>query len=413
MNKHFHYQASTLWAEGVPISDIIQAVGTPCYIYAKTALKEQWQSFTAALGEHPHQLCYAVKANSNLAVLQTFAQLGAGFDIVSGGELARVIQAGGDPHKIVFSGVGKTAVEITQALQAGIFCFNVESQAELILIGQIAQQLNLIAPIALRVNPDIDSGSHPYIATGLKEGKFGIAMEEAFALYLQAQKHPHLRIQGMAFHIGSQLTQLAPFLDAFKRILGLWQQLKEHGIFLKQIDIGGGLGVCYQNETPPNIQDYIQAFLTLCPPEASLILEPGRALVADAGILVTKILYTKTAGHKHYCIVDSAMNDLLRPTLYSAWHNIIPVEKEQLPLQCYDVVGPICESGDFLGKERNLAVRVGNHLAVMTAGAYGFVMSSNLNGRLRAAEVMVEHQQFKIIRARETLEQLWAQESLW
>ncbi len=413
--NHFEYRDDVLMAENVSIRDIIHAIDTPCYIYSYQALNAAWQAFEAALGSYPHKICYAVKANSNLAILNTFAGLSSGFDIVSGGELQRVIAAGGKSEQVVFSGVGKTAKEMSDALLQNIFCFNIESQAELLILNEVAKNQNRKAPIAIRVNPDIDAMSHPYISTGLKESKFGIDIEEALALYQQAQTLSHITIQGIACHIGSQLTQLSPFIEALQRLLGLHDALKSMGIVLSHIDVGGGLGVRYENETPPTPLEYARALTTLLKDTGlMLLIEPGRALVAKAGILVTKVLYLKQSGKKHFCIVDCAMNDFMRPALYDAWQAISPVKLSSSddPL-LYDIVGPVCESGDFLGKNRLLTVKENDLLAIHDTGAYGFAMSSNYNSRPRAAEVMVRGNDFKVIRAREKTEELWAKEVVW
>lgn len=414
--NYFDYRQGELWAEDVPIKQIIASVQTPCYIYSQTALLDAWQGFNEALGTYPHQICYAVKANSNLAVLQSLAKAGSGFDIVSGGELARVIAAGGNPQHIVFSGVGKTSEEMAAALEQNIFCFNIESEAELIQLQQVAAHRQQIAPIALRVNPNIDPMSHPYISTGLKESKFGIPFEEAFSLYVKAHQLSHIAVKGIACHIGSQLTQLSPFVAACSRLLDLYTQLQRHGIILQHIDVGGGLGVQYHQEVPPSAREYAKGLLELLKSSGlKLLIEPGRAIAAKAGILVTKVLYLKKAGDKHFCIVDCAMNDFLRPALYDAWQTIIPVKQSPSTIhqERYDIVGPVCESGDFLGKNRLLTVEQNDLLAICDSGAYGFVMSSNYNSRPRAAEVMVKRDDFKIVRPRETLATLWDQEVLW
>lgn len=412
--KHFNYQQNALWVDDVPVANIIASVGTPCYIYSNNALLASMQRFTQAFHAHPHTLCYAVKANGNLAILQSLAAAGSGFDIVSGGELARVLHAGGQANKVIFSGVGKTAEEIRFALQEDIQCFNVESPAELMLIQQIAQDMHKTAPIAFRVNPNVDPLSHPYISTGLKESKFGIAWEEVLPLYEHAQSLSHIHIKGIACHIGSQLTTLAPFVEATQKLLSLIAPLQAKGIALSHIDIGGGLGICYQNETPPPIEAYAKAITARVPTQLPLIIEPGRAIVGNAGILVTQVLYLKNSGEKHFCIVDTAMNDLIRPALYEAWHDIIPVVKESAaPTQHYDIVGPVCESADFLGKDRALNVKAGDLLAICSVGAYGFVNSSNYTGRPRICEVMVKENTFKVVRTRETIAQMFEQEKLW
>lgn len=411
---HFEYRHGALYAEDVAVSAIAAAWGTPCYVYSRATLERHWRAFDAALGDHPHLICYAVKANSNLAVLNVMARLGSGFDIVSVGELERVLAAGGDPGKIVFSGVGKRADEIARALAVGIRGFNVESEPELRLINQIAGEVNRRAPVALRVNPDVDAITHPYIATGLRENKFGIDVKQAPGVYALAAELPHLDVVGVACHIGSQLTQLAPFLDALDKLLALVAQLEGQGIAIRHLDLGGGLGVRYRDETPPLPDEQAAALLTrvkALPYE--IMLEPGRAIAGNAGILVTRLELLKLGEHKHFAVVDAAMNDLLRPALYSAWQAIIPVVKrtDGVPRR-YDVVGPVCETGDFLGKDRELTLLPGDLLAVRTAGAYGFVMSSNYNSRPRAAEVMVDGDQMYLVRRRETTADLYAGESL-
>lgn len=403
------------WIQASQLQNIAKEIGTPFYAYSRETLIHHWKLFDEALHKHPHHICYAVKANSNLAVLQTFAELGSGFDVVSQGELARVLQAKGAANKTVYSGVGKTADEIAFALKQGIYCLNVESEAELDLIQQVASHLNVKAPIACRVNPNIDPQSHPYISTGLKENKFGIPYERILALYEKARSLSHIHLRGIACHIGSQITSLAPFIEAFQSLCQLFDSLKEKGISLEHIDIGGGLGVRYFDETPPSIADYAQALLQLAPHlRATLLFEPGRILTATAGILVTRVLSLKQAGNKRFCIVDAGMNDFIRPALYDAWHEIISLAPSQNePAFLYDVVGPICESGDFLGKDRLLSVQPGDLLAICQAGAYGFVQSSNYNSRPRSAEVMVSSNSYKVIRHRETLNALWANEVLW
>lgn len=413
---YFIYQNNQLWAERVPLEQIAKTVGTPCYVYSHSALTDYWTDFNNAFSSHRHQIYYAVKANSNLGVLNILAQLGSGFDIVSGGELARVLAAGGQAEKVVFSGVGKQPDEIANALKKNIFCFNVESEAELMSIHQIAEHLNVKAPISFRVNPDVDAKSHPYISTGLKENKFGVDINEAPRLYHLANQLNHLEIKGIASHIGSQLTSLSPIIDAFNRLLDMIKQLDHQGIKLQHVDIGGGLGVRYQEEeTPPSPTDYAKALLNCAIPSSlTLLLEPGRAIAANAGILLTKVLYIKQSGHKHFCVVDCAMNDLIRPMLYGAWQDIIPLMvTTSTTFKVFDVVGPVCESGDFLGKDRPLNVQAGDYLAIKSAGAYGFVMSSNYNSRLRPAEVMVKQEQYKIVRERESIEDLLAKERIW
>ncbi len=410
----FNYQGNELWVENLRVRDIVSQCQTPCFIYSYHSLVNSWQAFDSAC-THPHLICYAVKANSNLAILNALAALGSGFDIVSGGELQRVLAAKATPNKIVFSGVGKSQDEIAMALKVGIYCFNVESHAELLMINDIATHLNVRAPIALRVNPDVNPQSHPYISTGQKESKFGIEVESALGLYQIAKTLSHLQIKGIACHIGSQLTSTEPFVEALARLLHLIQRLAALNIDLEHVDMGGGLGVRYHAQTIPSVNEYIQALLGLkIPSHLKLILEPGRAIVANAGILVTKVLLIKSNGNKQFCVVDCAMNDYLRPTLYDAWQNVIPLQQDQnAQTSLYDIVGPVCESGDFLAKDRKLAVKAGDYLALSQTGAYGFVMSSNYNSRPRAAEVMVKGNKFKVVRARETIESLFAMESLW
>lgn len=414
---HFNYQNDHLFAENVPVAKIAEVVGTPCYIYSIATLTRHWQAFKTAFQSKPHLICYSVKANSNLAVLNVLAQLGSGFDVVSKGELLRVLKAGGDPRKVVYSGVGKTQDEIHFALENNILSFNVESLAELLTIQTIAQHLGKKADIALRINPDIDAKSHPYVVTGLKMSKFGIPYQDALELYQLAQTLSHINIVGLDYHIGSQLIELSPFVAAIDKMNALIRTLLSENIPIKYLDIGGGLGVVYEKETPPLPDEYANAIIQNCPfKDLTFILEPGRAIAANAGILVTQIIYLKTGQEKNFCIVDAAMNDLLRPSLYQAWQNIINVNNESRPTtspKIYEVVGPICESGDFLGKDRLLSVQAGDLLAIRSAGAYGFVMSSNYNSRPRSAEVMVDGDQFKVIRPRETLERLFESECLW
>lgn len=412
----FPYKNNVLFAEAIPVSEIAREHGTPCFIYSRAALEHNLLAYENALQGVDHLTCFAVKANSNLAVLNVLARKGAGFDIVSGGELERVIRAGGDPGKVIFSGLGKTEEEIASALKHGILCFNIESEPELERINAVAGRLGLRAPISVRVNPDVDAGTHPYISTGLKENKFGIAIETAPAVYLRAAQMEHVDIVGVDCHIGSQLTNIAPYLDAIDRLLLLIDDLATQGIHIKHLDIGGGLGVSYRDETPPATEDFIAAVLAkIAGRGLKLFLEPGRSICADAGIFVTRVEYLKHNSHKNFAIVDGAMNDLLRPALYGAWQNIVPVEKntatERVTLE-YDVVGPVCESADFLGKDRLLSLAPGDLLAVCTAGAYGFVMSSNYNTRNRAPEIMVDGDKLSVVRRRETLDYQLALESV-
>ncbi|WP_427982032.1 diaminopimelate decarboxylase [Agarivorans sp.] len=410
----FSYQNEHLYAEQCSVADLANTYGTPLYVYSRATIERHWQAFDKAAGERPHLICYAVKANSNLAVLNLMARMGSGFDIVSGGELARVIQAGGDPSKVVFSGVGKTEAEIATALEQGIYCFNVESEPELDRISKVAQDLGKLAPISLRINPDIDAGTHPYISTGLKENKFGIAIERAAEAYAYAASLPGLQVVGLDCHIGSQLTEIAPFVEAIDKLLALIDQLAEQGIVIEHLDVGGGLGVNYDQETPPEPADYAQALAErLGDRPLKLLFEPGRAIMANAGILVSKVEFLKISESKNFAIVDAAMNDLIRPSLYSAWQRIVPVIKRpELSARSYDVVGPICETGDFLGKDRELAIQQDDYIAVRSSGAYGFTMSSNYNSRCRAAEVMVDGEQAHLVREREELASLWAGEAL-
>jgi len=412
---YFHYQNDSLFAEEVSVSELAAHYGTPCYVYSRRTLERHYHAFTDAAQGHPHLVCYAVKANSNIAVLNVLARLGAGFDIVSKGELARVLAAGGDASKVVFSGVAKTADEIAFALEQGIKCFNVESQAELERISHVATSLGLVAPISIRVNPDIDAKTHPYISTGLKENKFGIDIKQAFNVYQLAYALPGLDVVGIDFHIGSQLTEIEPFLAATDKVLALIDTLTTAGITLKHIDIGGGLGVPYNHEKPPHPSAYaaeIKARLEKYP-HLQLIFEPGRAIAANSGILLTKVEFIKQTADKNFAIVDAGMNDMLRPSLYSAWQAIVPAEiRQDVEEREYDVVGPVCETGDFIGKNRRLAIAPGDLLVQRSAGAYGFSMSSNYNSRPRAAEVMVDGQNHYLVREREKIESLWQGEHL-
>jgi len=405
--QHFTQRNGELYAEDLPLSAIAERFGTPCYVYSRAAFTQQYLAYAEALGSHPGMICYAIKANSNLAILNMLAKLGAGFDIVSGGELERVLRAGGNPARIVFSGVGKSVEEMARALDVGIFCFNVESEAELELLAQVAAEKGKVANISLRVNPDVDANTHPYISTGLKENKFGIAIERAPAVYARAAQLPNLAIKGLDCHIGSQLTQLTPFLDALDRLLLLIDQLAEQGIKISHLDLGGGLGVTYRNETPPAVADYIGAIKTkLGARPLALMFEPGRSISANGGVLLTKVMFLKPTEHKNFAVIDAAMNDNIRPSLYQAWQDIRAVKPRAEQGKAWDLVGPICETGDFLGKDRELAIEPGDLLAVMSTGAYGFSMSSNYNTRGRAAEVMVDGDQMYLVRARETFEDM-------
>ncbi len=408
----FSYRGDALFAEDVPLANIAERFGTPCYVYSRATLERHWHAFDQAFQDRPHLICYAVKANSNLAVLDVLARLNSGFDIVSVGELERVLTVGGDPEKIVFSGVGKREDEIRRALEVGIRCFNVEVPDELERINRIAVELGCQAPVSLRVNPDVDAHTHPYIATGLKENKFGIDISEALRQYRRAAALSHLQIVGVDCHIGSQLTELAPFLDAMDRVLGLADELYNHGINIDHLDLGGGLGIRYQNESPPEPAEYAKAlFQRLGDKNYEILLEPGRAIAGNAGILLIRVEYLKPTQGKNFAIVDGAMNDLIRPALYNAWQEIIPINVTSGKAdQIWDIVGPICETGDFLGKERQLSLAARDLLAIRSCGAYGSVMSSNYNSRPRPAEVMVDGDQVHLVRERETLAQLWAGE---
>jgi len=414
-----HRQNGHLSLGGVGLESVAQNFGTPAYVYSREAIEQAWLAYDQALAGHPHLVCYAVKANSNIAILNVLARLGAGFDIVSMGELERVIAAGGKPENIVFSGVGKTPVEMRRGLELGIRCFNVESVAELHRLNQVAGEQGKIAPVSLRVNPDVDANTHPYISTGLKENKFGVDVDAALEAYKVAAAMPYLRVEGLDCHIGSQLTQITPFVDALQRVLALVEQLASEGIDLLHLDLGGGLGITYEeSDQPPAVADLMQAILkTLAErpqfKHLELIFEPGRSIVGNAGVLLTTVEYLKHSEHKNFAIVDAAMNDLMRPALYSAWQEIVPVtEKVEGDSPIYDVVGPICETGDFLGKDRALNIAEGDVLAVMSAGAYGFTMSSNYNTRPRAVELIADQGELYVIRERETFEQLIAGESL-
>lgn len=409
---YFNYRHGQLYAEDIPVQDIARQYGTPVYIYSRATIERHWRAFDSALATHEHLICYAVKANSNLAVLNLMARLGSGFDIVSVGELERVLAADGDPRKVVFSGVAKRADEIQRALEVGIHCFNIESEPELHRINEVAAAMQQRAPISIRVNPDVDANTHPYISTGLKENKFGIPIEHAATLYKTAAALEHLQIKGIDCHIGSQLTSIEPFVDALARVLLLVDELKETGIIIEHLDLGGGLGIRYRDEQPPLPDRYAQALADrLGQRPLKIILEPGRAIVGNAGIIVTQVEFIKDHSSKHFAIVDAAMNDLMRPALYSAWQEIIPVTPRQQGISAsFDIVGPVCETGDFLGKDRELILQQGDLLAIRSAGAYGFSMSSNYNSRPRAAEVMVDGDKIHLVRERETLASLFANE---
>ncbi|NOR71039.1 MAG: diaminopimelate decarboxylase [Methylomarinum sp.] len=411
---YFNYQENKLFAEDVAVDAIVAEQGSPCYIYSRATFEKHWNAFDQAFGKHPHLICYAVKANSNIAILNVLARLGSGFDIVSLGELERVLTAGGDPKKIVFSGVGKREDEIIAALKIGIRCFNIEVSGELDRINQLAGELGVVAPVSFRVNPNVDANTHPYISTGLKENKFGIDIELAHAEYCRAAKMEHINIIGIDCHIGSQLTETSPFLAAFDKVMDLVDALKQDGINLHHLDLGGGLGIRYKDELPPEPAEYVAAILErLGDSDYEIALEPGRAIAGNSGILVTRVEYLKPTEFKNFAIVDAAMNDLVRPSLYSAWQDIVPVNKNSsADIMTWDIVGPVCETGDFLGKDRELKLSADDLLAVRSSGAYGFTMSSNYNSRPRAAEVMVDGDTVHVIRERESIPQLWAGEKL-
>ena len=411
----FQYKNNRLYAENLPVQQLAEQFGTPLYVYSRATLERHWRAFDSALGEHPHLICFAVKSCSNIGVLSVMAKLGSGFDIVSQGELERVLAAGGDPSKVVFSGVAKSREEIMRGLEVGIRCYNVESLSELKHINLIAGEMGKIAPISLRVNPDVDAHTHPYISTGLKENKFGISADEARAAYQFAATLPNVKITGMDCHIGSQLTELQPFLDATDRLVLLMEQLKQDGIKLQHLDLGGGLGVTYHAEIAPHPSDYAKALLEKLKnyQELEIILEPGRAISANAGILVAKVQYLKSNENRNFAITDTGMNDMIRPALYEAYMNIIEVDRTLVREKAvYDVVGPVCETSDFLGKQRELAIAEGDFIAQRSAGAYGASMSSNYNSRPRTAEVLVDGEQAYLIRRRESVRELWALESI-
>jgi len=413
--QFFHYQDNTLLAEQVPLAAIAERYGTPCYVYSRAALEAHWRAFDEALAGLDHRICYSVKANSNLGVLDVLARLGSGFDIVSVGELERVLAAGGDAGKVVFSGVGKGEAEMRRALQAGVYCFNVESRQELERLDGVAAALGTRAPISIRVNPDVDANTHPYIATGLKENKFGVAIGDAPALFARAATLGNVAVRGVDFHIGSQLTSLAPFVDALERALALIDSLTASGVSIAHLNVGGGLGVRYDAETPPSAADYATAIGARLEGRAlELLVEPGRAIAAEAGLLLARVEYLKLGSERNFAVVDAAMNDFLRPALYDAWQAILPVDgrrRSDADTPLLDVVGPVCESADFLGKNRHLALSPGDLVAVASAGAYGFVMSSNYNTRPRAAEIMVDGAAMHLVRAREQVKDLFAGES--
>ena len=407
----FTLKNGALHAENIALERIAAEFNTPCYVYSKAALNQAFKSFQAGLLDTNHLICFAVKANPNIAILNLFAKLGAGFDIVSGGELARVLAAGGDPQKIVFSGVGKTADEMRAALNAGIFCFNVESASELKRLNEVANSMGKIAPVSLRVNPNVDAKTHPYISTGLKNNKFGVAFDEAISVYEQAAAMPNIAVHGVDCHIGSQITELAPFIEALDLILGLVDALEAKGIHITHIDVGGGIGITYADETPPEFTTYAKAILAkLTNRNVKLLFEPGRALVGNAGVLLTKVEYLKMGEAKNFAIVDAAMNDLMRPALYDAYHDIVALKPRAGDSHTYEIVGPVCETGDFLGHDRNLNLQEGDLLAIKSAGAYGMSMASNYNTRGRAAEIMVDGDKAYVIRQREKIADLFALE---
>lgn len=416
VSAHFHYQNNTLYAEGLALTELAKQFGTPLYIYSRQALKDAWQAYQLGMEDRNVLICFGMKANSNLAVLDQFRQLGSGFDIVSGGELERVLAIGGDPAKVVFSGVGKHRAEMEAALKAGIKCFNVESEDELVRLSDIATALQKTAPVSLRVNPDVDAKTHPYISTGLKDNKFGLPIEDAPRIYKRAQQLPNLKITGVDCHIGSQITQVAPYLDALDKLLDLIETLQAMGISIQHLDLGGGIGIRYKDEqplTPKTLLDNVFAKLKARNLDhLQIILEPGRSLVGNAGVLLTTVEYLKHSEHKNFAVVDAAMNDLLRPTLYDAWHDVLAVTPRKGTAMAYDVVGPVCESGDWLAKNRELVLKQDDLLAVMSAGAYAFTMASQYNSRPRPAEIMVDGNQAHVVRQRETIESLFELEAV-
>ena len=414
---YFHYSNDRYLVEEVPLTEVADLVGTPCYVYSRATIERHWRVFDTAFGQQPHKVCYSVKANSNLAVLDLLARLGSGFDIVSGGELERVLRAGGNPSDVVFSGVGKSESEIRRALRASVGCLNLESESELYRIAGIANELAVKAPIAIRVNPDVDPQTHPYIATGLRDNKFGIAMKEAGPVFRRAADMGNIEIKGVACHIGSQLTETGPFVHAVEKVVDFVDQLANNGIELTHLDIGGGLGIRYRDENPPDPKAYTSAVIEVLERRGCrlpVIIEPGRAIVGNAGVLLTRVEYLKHSEHRNFAVVDAGMNDLLRPSLYQGFHEILPVNRRSASRPCvYDVVGPVCESADFLGHERSLAITEGDLLVLRSVGAYGFVMSSTYNSRVRPAEVIVDGAQFHVVRRRETVDQLMENECLF
>lgn len=415
---HFHYSNGRYLVEEVPLAEVAEAVGTPCYVYSRATIERHWRVFDAAFGQYPHKVCYSVKANSSLAVLDLLARLGSGFDIVSGGEMERVLHAGGGPSDVVFSGVGKSKSEIQGALKIGVGCLNLESESELYRVAEIATELTVRAPIAIRINPDVDPLTHPYIATGLRDNKFGVAMEDALGIFKHAAAMGSIEIKGVACHIGSQVTETEPFVHALEKVVDFVEQLTSHGIELSHLDIGGGLGIHYRDEDPPDPEAYTSAVIEVLERRGCrlpVVIEPGRAIVGNAGVLLTRVEYLKHGDHRNFAVVDAGMNDLLRPALYQGFHEILPLQQQGSAIRprVYDVVGPVCESADFLGHKRSLAIAEGDLLALRSAGAYGFVMSSVYNSRVRSAEVIVDSDRFHVVRKRETVDQLMENECLF
>lgn len=413
--RTFEFIDGTMHFDGVNLNEVAAKYKTPSYIYSREMIENNWKEYNDAFGSAPHLVCYAVKANSNIALLNVMAELGSGFDIVSIGELERVVAAKGDPSKVLFSGVGKSAKEIARALELGIKCINIESEAELEHVNQVAKDIGVVAPISLRINPNVDPKTHPYISTGLKENKFGITIEDARRVYNHANNLENIKVSGVDCHIGSQLTDDSPYFDAVEILLNLIDQLEEDGIKISHLDVGGGIGICYEGEQTPDIKNYVERLIeSVKGRDIELIVEPGRSIVGNAGLMLTKVEYLKPGDHKNFAIVDAAMNDLLRPSLYAAWQDIVPVnEQSTAPERTYDIVGPICETGDFIGKDRTLAVEQGDILAVCSAGAYGFSMSSNYNSRPRSVELMVDtDKEVKVVRKRESIEDLFSKEKI-